>query len=178
MSRPWPTADTACSVGRSVGRAPPRPSGGRPAAMAPDVTMIALWPCPRRPATSAQSFSMAWTSISPRSSVSDDVPIFTTTIMGASTRLVLEGEAADVDHVAFPRSCTGEGAVDPQPLEPTLHVGEGLGVGDVAHGHRPLGGPAPDDEGAVVAPFDHEAFGLGAVDDEPLGEGHGAAGLV
>ena len=64
MSRCWPTADTAWSVARSVGRGPP-PSAAQPAAIAPELTSTTLWPAPRSSATSAHSFSIAAASTPP-----------------------------------------------------------------------------------------------------------------
>ena len=64
MSRLWPTAATACSVARSVGRGPCKPRAGRPAAIAPDVTMTtrspsaAQAPPPRRTACSIAAASI------------------------------------------------------------------------------------------------------------------------
>src|SRR4051812_4332124 len=119
MSRLCPTADTAWSVPRSVGRAPPRPSAGSPAAIAPDVTITTRGRWPRRPGPSAHSLSTVSSEFSRGSSVTEAVPIFTTTIPGGSqVFLVLEREPADVHEVALPRAGAGERPVDAEPLEP------------------------------------------------------------
>src|SRR4029453_272624 len=81
MSRLCPTADTACSDTASRGRADSRPRAGRPAAMAPLVTMMTRWPIRRTAATSAQNLAMAASSISPSSVVIDDEPTLATTII-------------------------------------------------------------------------------------------------
>src|SRR5438105_4496448 len=170
MSRIWPTAEMAWSVARSVGRLPDRPSAGSPAAMAPELTTITRCPWPRSPATLVQSLSMAWMSISPWRSVTDDVPIFTTTITGAprsTVGLVLEAEPGDAHEVALPRPRAGQGPVHSQAAQAVLYVVEGLGVGEVAHGHGSLRRTAPDHEGAVVTPLHEQALRLGPVHDDP-----------
>src|SRR5688572_29043003 len=178
MRRLWPTAEMAWRVAMSVGRAPERPRAGRPAAMAPEVTTTTRWPWVRRVATSEVSLSIAAWEISPRSSVIDDVPILATTFMDGSRSSgppapldldllvdVLELETAHPHRVARAGAGPGQRPVDPEAGELVAHVFEGLGVGEVVDGHRPLRRLAEHDIGAVVGPRHLHAFGLGAVDD-------------
>src|SRR5439155_14388229 len=176
MRRLWPTAEIACKVARSDGRAPDSPSAGSPAAIAPDVTMTTRWPWPRKAAASAQSLSTASVETAPCTSVKDDVPILATTITAcrSSVRLELEGQAADANDIALARAGPRQGPVDAEPLQPLVHVGERLRVGQVGHRDGPLGLSAVDPEGAVVAPLDAHALLLGPVHDERLRRGqHG-----
>src|SRR5688500_9342272 len=97
----------ACSVATSRGRG--MRISGRPAAIAPEVTTTTRCPSARAAATSVQSLRTASTSITPASSVIDDVPTLTTTnVIGDDSVLVLEGEAGDVDDVALGRAGLGQ----------------------------------------------------------------------
>ena len=80
MSRLCPAAASACSVGVSVGRSL-SPSAATPADTAPELTTTTSWPSTRSCATSPQSFSIAAVSMTPTSSVSDDVPTFATIVL-------------------------------------------------------------------------------------------------
>src|SRR5262245_6852672 len=82
MRRLWPAAESAWRVGMSVGRAA-RPRAATPADTAPLVTISARWPALRRLTTSRHSFTTAPRSITPRSSVNADEPIFATTVFMA-----------------------------------------------------------------------------------------------
>ena len=83
MRRGWPTAASACSVPTSVGGVV-SPSAGIPAAIAPDSTSTTRCPALCAAARSPHSFRIAASSSSPRSSVIDDVPTFTTASMGVT----------------------------------------------------------------------------------------------
>ena len=50
-----------------------------------------------------------------------------------------------------------------------MDVGEGVGGGDVAEGHRSFRGLAGDAEGAIGFPLDPHAFLVGAEDDQGVG---------
>ena len=73
-------AATACSVARSDGRGVPGERMVQPAAMAPEVTTTTRSPADRSRPTSSASLATASASIPPPSSVTDDDPIFTTTV--------------------------------------------------------------------------------------------------
>src|SRR5947207_10437411 len=214
MRRLWPTAERACRVARSLARAPDRrtsriPRAGWPAAMAPELTTMTLWPDSRTAATSAHSLVTAPSSTCPPASVTEDEPILATTITelrswrprrpgrgpipallrrggGASPaagcpsriRLVGEREGTHAHHVTLAGAGAGESPIYPQPVQTVLDVVEGLGVGQVAHGHRPLGGPTTNDEPSVVGPLDVDALGLGAVDHDRLERCLGGPGLL
>src|SRR3954454_23009840 len=77
MSRPWPTLAAACWVARSRGRRP-RPSGARPAAIAPEETKMSWLPALRRSASTSTRDSSASSEIPPASEVSEDDPTLTT----------------------------------------------------------------------------------------------------
>ena len=143
----WPTAEIACSVGRSVGRVPPRPSAGQSGRDRPEVTTTTRWPPARSAATSAHSLATA-----PRRSArgrrsATTCRSCTTSIAlsraSAQVRLsYVEGEAADADESPFLRPGPGQGAVHAEALQAALDVGEGVGVGQVGEGHGPLGAAA------------------------------------
>ena len=80
MSWCWPTAATACRVARSEGLGSPGARLAHPAVIAPEVTTTTRAPAARDSATSAASLSMAAVSTRPDPSVTDEEPIFTTTV--------------------------------------------------------------------------------------------------
>src|SRR5687768_2423417 len=119
MRRLWPMAETACSVAVSGAWARVMFSAGSPAAMAPLVTRTTRCPSVRAAATSSHSLATDATSITPRSSVMDEVPIFTTTV-DTALLVVVEDHAADADPVPRLGAGAGEGAVDAHPLQPVV----------------------------------------------------------
>src|SRR5690606_22415492 len=141
MSRVWPTAEMACSVTASRGRDRPRPRVGSPAAIAPLVTITTRWPSRRSRATSRLNFATASRSISPDSSVIDEVPTFATMITGSSPRallvvLVLERQVADADGVPRLHPGPGERSVDAEAPEAPLCLGLRVGARQVGERHR------------------------------------------
>src|SRR5450631_3643954 len=87
MSSPCPTLAAACWVARSRGRAD-RPSGSRPAAIAPEETSTIWQPPATRPASTSTRASTRSPSSPPgvpETAVSDDEPTLTTTRRAATT---------------------------------------------------------------------------------------------
>src|SRR6266496_4351860 len=104
-------------------------------------------------ATSAHSLETAPSSTRPPASVTEDDPILATTITDSppsAIGLVGEREATYVHHIALPGAGPGQSPIDPQPVQSALDVVEGLGVGEIVHGHGPLGRPATNHEPTVV----------------------------
>ena len=83
ISRLCPTAASACNVSVSVGRCF-MPSAATPPATAPEVTTTTSCLSARSFATCSQSVAMASVLMLPRSSVTDEVPIFTTILIANS----------------------------------------------------------------------------------------------
>src|SRR5687768_10047256 len=137
------------------------PSAGMPAAMAPLVTTTTRSPSARRRATSSHSFCTAVASMTPSSSVMDDVPILTTTV--DMSVVVVELEPADADPVALLGTGPGQGAIDAEALQAIVHDRHRLGVGEVVHGHGALGLAADHHVATVVAALDAERLGRRSV---------------
>src|SRR3954468_15831701 len=133
MSKPWPTEAAACWVARSRGRLV-RPSGAKPAAMAPDETRTTSRPDVRAAAITSASPSTAAESIWPAASVSDDDPTLTT-IRRASTTAVRAMASAALEakvraagtHHAGPRVDAGLPVEAPAVIasDDDLHAGLG-----------------------------------------------------
>src|SRR5262245_12021024 len=143
--------------------------------MAPLDTTITRSPPARTPATSPHSFSMAPGWMVPLESVSDDVPILATTSLPAAAmsapalhlvRLIFELEPGDGHPVAGSGPGAGQRPVHAKAAQASLGVGDGLGIGEVGQGDRPLRGPSPHGPASVGVPFDSDAFRLGPVHDE------------
>jgi hypothetical protein len=81
---PWPTAAAACNEGMSEGFFA-RPSGARPAAIAPEETKITSMPAARAAARPVHSDSSLAASGRPDGPTSDAVPTFTTRRSPASS---------------------------------------------------------------------------------------------
>src|SRR6478736_5588887 len=97
------------------------PSAATPAATAPDDTSTTSCPSWRALATSPASTPMAASSIAPRSSVTDDVPTFTTT--RTPSLPVLEAELADPHDVAVGGAGARQQPVHPETIEAVADVG-------------------------------------------------------
>src|SRR3954454_22077415 len=134
MSRPWPTEAAACWVARSRGRLV-RPSGAKPAAIAPEETRTTSRPDVRAAAITSASPSTAAESISPAASVSDDDPTLTT-IRRASTTAVRAMASAALEakvraagtHHAGPRVDAGLPVEDPAVIASDDDPHAGLGA--------------------------------------------------
>src|SRR3954454_11934524 len=137
------------------------PSAGMPAAMAPLVTTTTRSPSARSRATSSHSFCTATASMTPASSVIDEVPILTTTV-DMSGLVVVELELADADPVALLGPGARQRAVDAEPLQSIVHHDHRFDVGEVVERHGALGLASDDDVAAVVAALDAEGLGDGA----------------
>ena len=89
MSKPCPTEAAACCVARSFGRAL-KPSGARPAAIAPDETKRTSAPRARSEATKSTIFDTdSESNFDPAVPVSEDEPILITTRFAVVTALRL-----------------------------------------------------------------------------------------
>src|SRR3954447_8606918 len=84
MSRPSATLAAACWVARSRGRRP-RPSGAKPAAIAPEETKMIWLPALRRSARTSTRDNSASSEIPPASEVSEDEPTLTTRRLAAGS---------------------------------------------------------------------------------------------
>ena len=190
ISRCWPTADTAWSVARSVGRGWSGARADQPAAMAPELTTTTLWPACASSATSPASLSTA-AGVHPAAAVvTDEEPILTTTVRAVAAgrrrrcpyhvapaptarvsgelRLIAvpgEGQLAEVDHVAVAGPGPGQGPVHAEAPQPALDVVDGLVGGEVGEGHGPLGRPAHDRRRRPAA-LDLESLGQRPVDHD------------
>src|SRR5215216_564091 len=94
---------------------------------------------------------MAPSSMAPRSSVTDDVPIFTTT---RTSLAILEAEVADPDDIAVGRTGAGEQLVDAESLQAVADVGGGVGRCDVVERDDALDIAPADAELVVPLPLD------------------------
>src|SRR2546421_3340569 len=122
MSSPWPTLAAACWVARSRGRRG-RPSGARPAAIAPEETSTVS---PGRSAIASTSASTRVRSRPPDAVVSEDEPTFTTTRRASRTA------SRTPPIIVVPRGLRGRGSQS-RGADPT-------GPGDVLRGDRRVRG--------------------------------------
>src|ERR1019366_1658228 len=131
MSRGWPIAERAWRVIGSVGYSPVGAMAATPAVTAPEVTTTTVWPSRRRPATSLQSLPTAAVSTEPPEAVTELVPILAMTITLSALRLVSETQIPDAHSVTVAGTCARKGAIDPDPLQATVHVRQRVQVRQV-----------------------------------------------